>query len=318
MTSEQREKRAERNRRDYQRRRSAENADRPGDDCLNGDDSASENGAVAAQKSAAACSKTLAIFMADTDNTSSTLGKIVLENEQDISYQVSPEAVKTQGIKTPASGGSASELPPRGVKTPFLASHHQLVAIVLSLSLVIGITFCLVNEAYRYYLHHDPAMALLKALVGELILLYLALLAPRQWFCWLMVKGLLLVTFAYLAWIISMGLLLSASGDVNKLTQTKAMIGDVEHQIEDKRSELGELTKSGWISRARKVDEQLTGYQQRLFELRSHFAQLGNNQRELIVANVTSLVLFRVILMLTNVVLMGRIRGYGFAGGTKP
>ena len=181
--------------------------------------------------------------------------------------------------------------------------------ILLTVGLSGVITCCLVNEAYRYYAQHDQSMAMLKALLGELILLYLALLSPTRPMHWLLVRGLMLAAFGYLIWVISMGLLLSASGEVNKVTQTKIMIGEIERQIDDKRSKLGELTKSGWVSRARKIDEQITGYHDRLFELRTNFANMGNDRRDLIIANMISLIFFRVILMLTNILAMGRLRG---------
>ena len=316
MTSEQRQRRAERNRRYYQRRRSVEQTGEEGDAVSR---SPASPHSLEASETLADRVKTGGDLPFKTHEFAATGGDAYSPDDNEKHHDVrgmysaseAGKTIKTQENRTTQASESKSfDHKTQRHNEKWRLRRSQIAALILLLSLVIAITFCLVNEAYRYYMQHDPAMALLKALIGELILLYLALLAPKQWFCWLMVKGLMLVTFGYLVWIISMGLLLSASGDVNKLTQTKAMIGDVEQQIEDKRNVLGELTKSGWLSRARKIDEQLTMYQQRLFELRSSFAQLGDDQEGLVVANMTSLVLFRVILMLTNVVLMGRIRSY--------
>ena len=321
MTSEQRQKRAERNRRYYQRRRSAENADETVVGRLSEGDGELRQEApptFGAESIKTASDGMVAMhgFSGNPLNETCPNGG---RSFNEISKLLAPKTSKTLENMTETGEprpGFASEIAHLDNKTTHQTPkwhmnalrRRQCAVLLLLLALVSTITFCLINEANRYYVQHDPSMALLKAVSGELILLYLALLSPRQWHYWLTVKGLMLVTFGYLIWIISMGLLLSTSGDVNKIIQTKAMIGDVERQIEDKRSELGELTKSGWLRRARKVDEQLTGYQQRLFELRSNFALVGNDRRDLIVANMISLVLFRVILMMTNVVAMGRIR----------
>ena len=315
MTSEQREKRAERNRRYYQRRRSADQVDEMGSERLNGEDgelrrhltppSLSEASEI---NTAGNCApdgssiKTVGLTASSDNRPLSGIGNNLPEYEQVIA-----EWSSIKMHKTLESSDGKTRVQNQSGRLTFLR-RPQIASLLLSLSLVSTITFCLVNEAYRYYMQHDPTMAFLKALVGEMILLYLALLVPRKWVHRILVKGLLAITFGYLVWIISMGLVLQASGDVNKTTQINSMIGEVKRQIEDKRGELSELTKSGWISRARKVDEQLTGDQQRLFDLRSRLAEIGGDQRELIVSNLVSQVLFRVILMFTNIVLMRNLR----------
>ena len=323
MTSEQREKRAERNRRYYQRRRSAESADKTGLDRL--DDDAAELGRSPSPFSATAGAENFDETGLKTPEPAASSGAEELAHQDEkFSENWADTSVKTRNIQTSAHEPGVRSVSETGLlerKTPTFHGPKrlnrpnlpQVAAILLSLLLIVAITFCLVNEAYRYYVRNDPTMALLKAVVGELILLYVALLTPRRWLHRLMVRTLLVMTFGYLVWIVSMGLVLQAGGEVGRMTQINSMIDEVKRQIDDRRSQLSELTKSGWISRARKVDEQLSEDHRRLYDLRSKLVDSGGDQQSMVMGNLALLVLFRVILMFTNIVLMRNLQRIFFA-----
>jgi hypothetical protein len=112
----------------------------------------------------------------------------------------------------------------------------------------------------------------------------------------------------YSLWAISSGVIIKAHREYRELNASRQMIADLEVQIRNKEAMVEKYLARDWIGVARVSQKDSDVLRRKLIDLREHSSEIKPPQ--LIFNTVFNLVLFRLILMIANILCVRRLKDF--------
>jgi hypothetical protein len=189
---------------------------------------------------------------------------------------------------------------PRGIQ--HFLSLGALVILCLCLTLF------LMGETIRFFSEMEGwgANAFLKGFLCEGIVVAFSLFKFRDFFSRCMQHVVLIGMCLYSLWAISSGVIVKAHQEYREYNATRQMITDLEVQIREKDAMTEKYLARDWISAAKSSQNSSDVLKRQLLDLRNRSADVRPPQ--LILNSVLNSVLFRLIVMMANILCVRRLK----------
>lgn len=179
---------------------------------------------------------------------------------------------------------------------------------IFLLVFVAAMTGFLVNETAQYYASVDGTLAAgyLKAVILEGAVFSFALMKARSAFTGTIYRLMILLVYAYSAWAISSSVISNAFNQHSKIVFNQKSVAELEAEVMEKVKLRASLVDAKRLTLSHKLDQVLT-------ELKG---KLGDGRRSLLSLpastvlwnTLLSLVVFRVLVMFTNLLCIRELR----------
>jgi len=174
--------------------------------------------------------------------------------------------------------------------------------------LCVTITGYLIGETTKYFstIEGKGLGAFLKALLCEGVIIAFSLFQQEDFFSKFMQRFVLVGMVCYSLWSASSNVIVQASQDYQESQTVKQMVKDLETQIRDGQLQIEKYIAQDWLGVARTSQLKLDVLREKLSKLRDRSTTVKTPQ--IIMNTVLNLVLFRLMLMISNIFCLRRLK----------
>lgn len=215
------------------------------------------------------------------------------------SKNVIPLFADTQKVK--ALDGGTDEIQPGNLPAQKKGRPSGWFLGIVSLQLLVaGMTYFLVSETAQFYALYDGGSTApwLKAVLLEGSVLAFSLIRSRTKLGNLYQKTMIFLIYSFSVWVVSATALTQASHDHRHVLVYGKMAAEIEREISLQTNLRDSLLKANRISMSMNVEKTLIGLREKLEKSREMRLQKG--EVTLIWSTLLSLILFRVLIMGSN------------------
>ena len=176
---------------------------------------------------------------------------------------------------------------------------------VLLLSL--GLSYVLITETVAYFTEMDGHgfTSVLKGILCEGIVIGFSLFRFQNFWRRMVQRFVVFAACLYSLWAISSGVVMTASHQYRESVANQEAITAIESQIKTSESMLAIYQSRDWLGALRREQGKLDVLREKLSEARQHSIQV--KPKQLVVNTVLNSVLFRLIVLISNILCLKRL-----------